>query len=102
MGKWAEIIAAAPLGDAAKQRFIAKMEQSRAKIFDAYFKFRDTYECEFPDTWVEAPEDDPDRYDRDDPCKGKHSTCLTRNSTVSVKNSTCIILPVLGAFITSF
>ena len=71
MGKWAEIIAAAPLGDPAKQRFIAKMEQSREKIFDAYFKFRDQYECEFPDTWVEEEEDDPDRYDRDDPCKGK-------------------------------
>ena len=71
MGKWAEIIAAAPLGDPAKQRFIAKMEKSRGKIFDAYFKFRDQYECEFPDTWVEEEEDDPDRYDRDDPCKGK-------------------------------
>ena len=71
MGKWAEIIAAAPLGDPAKQRFISKMEKSRGKIFDAYFKFRDQYECEFPDTWVEEEEDDPDRYDRDDPCKGK-------------------------------
>lgn len=72
MGKWAEIIAAAPLGDPAKERFIAKMEKSRGKIFDAYFKFRDQYQCEFPDTWVEEEEDDPDRYDRDDPCKGKN------------------------------
>ena len=83
MGKWAEIIASAPLGDPAKQRFISKMEKSRGKIFDAYFKFRDQYECEFPDTWVEEEEDDPDRYDRDDPCKGKK--LLFDNLTVALQ-----------------
>merc|ERR1711915_249054 len=89
MGKWAEIIAAAPLGDPAKQRFIAKMEQSRSKIFDAYFKFRDTYECDFPDTWVEEEEDDPDRYDRDDPCKAVGQIAKGMEKWSAIFNRNC-------------